>query len=219
MLPKMLSQPTDQLTFLFFTAVASGLAAGSITVINLARDFPSAWVSLIGVSFSLAAFPALAAAYAAGERHRFMAVLRSNAVSVAVLTVLAALGLVVFGRLVLGLYRGGAFDEADLNATVAVLSIFAIAVPLESLTLLLSRAIYATRHTLMQVAATLLAFATTVGVTVLLAPRLEILAIPVGFTAGMAVKALLLALVLAWRLQRFRPEPLAVPSGAGGRLA
>jgi putative peptidoglycan lipid II flippase len=219
MLPKMLSQPTDQLTFLFFTAVASGLAAGSITVINLARDFPSAWVSLIGVSFSLAAFPALAAAYAAGERDRFMAVLRSNAVSVAVLTVLAALGLVVFGRLVLGLYRGGAFDEADLNATVAVLSIFAIAVPLESLTLLLSRAIYATRHTLMQVAATLLAFATTIGVTVLLAPRLEILAIPVGFTAGMAVKALLLALVLAWRLQRFRPEPLAVPSGAGGRLA
>ena len=219
MLPKMVSQPTDQLTFLFFTAVASGLAAGSITVVNLARDFPSAWVSLIGVSFSLAAFPALSAAYAAGERRRFVSVLGSNAISVAVLTLIAAVGLIVFGRLVLGLYRGGAFDESDLNATVAVLSIFAVAVPLESLTLLLSRAIYATRHTLMQVLATLLAFATTIGVTVALIPGVEILAIPIGFTAGMAAKAALLALVLVWRLGRFSPAPLVEPSGAGGSPA
>lgn len=219
MLPKMLSQPTDQLTFLFFTAVASGLAAGSISIVNLARDFPSAWVSLIGVSFSLAAFPALAAAYAAGERRRFVSVLGSNAISIAALTLVAALGLIVLGRVVLGLYRGGAFDESDLDATVAVLSIFAVAVPLESLTLLLSRAIYATRHTLMQVVATLLAFATTIGVTVALLPRVEILAIPIGFTAGMAAKAMLLALVLAWRLGRFSPEPLAEPSGAGGGAA
>lgn len=220
MLPKMVSQPTDQLSFLFFTAVASGLAAGSISIVNLARDFPSAWVSLIGVSFSLAAFPALSAAYAMGERRRFVSVLGSNAISVVALTVLAALGLIAFGRLVLGLYRGGAFDEADLDATVAVLSIFAIAVPLESLTLLLSRAIYATRHTLLQVVATLLAFGTTIGATVLVLPSAGILAIPIGFTAGMGVKAVLLAIVLAWRLGRFAPEPLAdpaaAPSGAGG---
>lgn len=215
MLPKMVSQPTDQLTFLFFTAIASGLAAGSISVVNLARDFPSAWVSLIGVSFSLAAFPALSAAYAAGERRRFVSVLGSSAISVTALTVVAALGLIVFGRLVLSLYRGGAFDQDALDATVAVLSIFAISVPLESLTLLVSRAIYATRHTLLQVGATLVAFGTTIAVTVIGVPTLGILAIPLGFAGGMAMKLVLLALVLAWRLGRFRPEPLAEPSGAG----
>lgn len=215
MLPKMLSQPTDQLTFMFFTAVASGLAAGSISIINFARDFPSAWVSLIGVSFSLAAFPALSAAFSAGDRRRFVSVLGSNLLSVTALTLVAAVGLLVFGRMVLSLYRGGAFDESDLNATTLVLSAFAISVPLESLTHLLSRAIYATRHTLLQVGASLVGFAATIGVTVLLVPRVEILAIPIGFTAGMAVRVVLLALVLAWRLRVFRPEPLADTSGAG----
>jgi putative peptidoglycan lipid II flippase len=219
MLPKMVSQPTDQVTFMFFTAIASGLAAGSISIINFARDFPSAWVSLIGVSFSLAAFPALAAAFSDGDRPRFTAVLRSNLLSVTVLTVGAALGLIVFGRLVLGVYRGGAFDEADLAATTAVLSAFAISVPLESLTHLLSRAIYATRHTIMQVAASLTGFAATIVATIVLAPRLEVLAIPIGFAVGMAVRVALLALVLAWRLRVFRPERLAEPSGARRNLA
>lgn len=219
MLPKMVSQPTDQLTFMFFTAVASGLAAGSISIISFARDFPSAWVSLIGVSFSLAAFPALSAAFSAGDRRRFVSVLGSNLVSVTLLAVVAAAGLIVFGRMVLSLYRGGAFDEADLNATTLVLSAFAISVPFESLTHLLSRAIYATRHTLMQVAASLVGFATTIAVTVILVPRIEVLAIPIGFSAGMAVRVVLLALVLAWRLRVFRPEPLTEPSGAGANLA
>jgi len=95
-----------------------------------------------------------------------------------------------------------------------VLSVFALSVPLESLTHLLSRAIYATRHTLLQVAASVTGFATTIAVTVILAPQLEVVAIPAGFSAGMAVRVALLALVLAWRLRVFRPEPLAEPSGA-----
>jgi putative peptidoglycan lipid II flippase len=213
MLPKMLSQPTDQLMFLFFTAVASGLAAGSISVINLARDFPSAWVSLIGVSFSLAAFPALSAAFAAADRSHFAAVLRSNLLTVSVLSVGAAAGLIVFGRLVLSLYRGGEFDQADLDATTLVLSAFAIAVPLESLTHLLSRAIFATRHTLLQVGASLVGFGTTIGVTAALVASLGIAAIPLGFTVGMAVRVVLLAVVLAWRMRRFTPEPLTARSG------
>jgi putative peptidoglycan lipid II flippase len=217
MLPKMVSQPTDQLTFLFFTAVASGLAAGSISIVNFARDFPSAWVSLIGVSFSLAAFPALSAAFSSGDRRRFVSTLGSNLISVTILGLVATIGLLVFGRLVLGLYRGGEFDEDDLNLTVLVLSAFAISVPLESLTHLLSRAIYATRHTLLQVAASLVGFATTIGVTVALAPQLAVLAIPIGFSVGMAVKVVLLAIVLAWRLRRFRPEPLAQLSGSAVR--
>jgi putative peptidoglycan lipid II flippase len=214
MLPKMVSQPTDQLTFLFFTAVASGLAAGSISIVNFARDFPSAWVTLIGVSFSLAAFPAFSAAFSAGDRRRFMSVLGSNLISVTLLALAATAGLLIFGRLVLGLYRGGAFDEADLNATTLVLSAFAVSVPLESLTHLLSRAIYATRHTLLQVAASLVGFGTTIAVTVALVEDLEVLAIPIGFSVGMGVRVALLALVLAWRLRRFQPEPLTVPSGA-----
>ena len=62
MLPKMVSHPVEPMTFLFFTNVASGLAAGSVTVVSYARNFQSVPVSLIGISFSLAVFPTLSAA-------------------------------------------------------------------------------------------------------------------------------------------------------------
>ena len=60
--------PIEPITFLFFTSVASTLVAGSITTVGLARNFQSVPISLIGVAFALAAFPALAAGYAARDR-------------------------------------------------------------------------------------------------------------------------------------------------------
>ena len=68
MVPKMLSHPIEPLTFLFFTNVATTLAAGSVSSVSFARNFQSVPVALFGVSISLAAFPALSAAWAAGDR-------------------------------------------------------------------------------------------------------------------------------------------------------
>ena len=49
MIPKMVSHPIEPLTFLFFTAVASTLAAGSVSSVSFARNFQSVPVALIGV--------------------------------------------------------------------------------------------------------------------------------------------------------------------------
>lgn len=210
MLPKMASHPIEPATFLYFTAVASGLGAGSVTAVSFARNFQSVPVSLIGVAFSLAAFPTLAAAYAAGDRSQFRASLLMNVVTISVLTIGAAIGLFMLSGLAIELLLGGgAFDAADVALTSLTLSAFAVSVPFESLTHLLSRAIYATRHTLLQVAASIAGFGLTVVVTGLLAPRIGITAIPLGFAAGTAAKVALLAVVLIWRLRRFQPRPSA----------
>ena len=58
-LPKTISQPVEPLTFLYFTSLASTLVAGSVSSISFARNFQSVPVSLIGVAFSVAAFPVL----------------------------------------------------------------------------------------------------------------------------------------------------------------
>jgi putative peptidoglycan lipid II flippase len=215
MLPKMLSQPGEQLTFLFFTAVASSLAAGSISAISFARNFQSVGVSLVGVAFSLAVFPVLSAAYAAGDRPGFASALARNLLTVSALTVGGAIFVLVVGRPAIETFLGGgAFDAADVALTSAVLSAFAVSIPLESVTHVLSRAIYATRHTLLQVAASLTALFATVGATMLLVAPLGILAVPVGFSIGQAVKVALLALVLVWRLRRFSAEVDASPADA-----
>jgi putative peptidoglycan lipid II flippase len=204
MLPKMVSHPVEQLSILFFTGVASGLAAGSVTVTNLARNFQAVPVSLIGAAFALAVFPALSTAHAAADRSGFLRLLWTNLGTIAVATGFAAVGLALVGELAIGtLLGGGEFDEHDVRLTASVLAAFAISVPFESVSLLLSRAIYATEHTLLQVLATLAGLGATVGSTLLLLPGAGILAIPFGFSIGQVVKLLLLALALLVRLRAF----------------
>ena len=160
------------MTFLFFTAVATGLAEGSVSSVSFARNFQSVPVSVLGVAFALAAFPALSTAHAEDDRAAFLRILGTNLASIAVVTTIAAIALALAGelgiRLLLG---GGAFDAADVVRTLGLLVAFAISILFESVTHLLSRAIYATRHTLLQVLASLAGLGITVLATWLLLPR------------------------------------------------
>ena len=202
MVPKMVSHPVEPMTFLFFTAVASSLAAGSVTAVSFARNFQSVPVSLVGVAFALAVFPALSTAYATGDRRGFLRLLWTNLASIAVVTVVAAIGLIVVGEVAIRvLLGGGAFGDRDVALVATTLAAFALSVPFESLSHLLSRAIYATRHTILQVLASLAGLGITVGATLLLVDGAGIIAIPLGFTIGQAGKTALLALALAVRLQ------------------
>jgi len=206
MLPKMVSHPVEPMTFLFFTSVATTLAVGSVSAVSFARNFQSVPVSLIGVAFALAVFPALSTAHALGDRATFLRLLRTNLVSITLLTTAAALALAVVGEVAIRmLLGGGAFDAEDVALTSAVLAAFAISIPFESLTHLLSRAIYATRHTLLQVLGSLAGLGITVFATRVLLTDLGLVAIPIGFAIGQAGKVVLLALALAVRLRQ-RPD-------------
>jgi peptidoglycan biosynthesis protein MviN/MurJ (putative lipid II flippase) len=88
-----------------------------------------------------------------------------------------------------------------------VLAAFAISVPFESLSHLLSRAIYATRHTILQVLASLAGLAITVAATLLLVDGVGIIAVPLGFAIGQAGKTVLLALALWIRIRTLVAAP------------
>ncbi len=202
MLPKMASHPVEPMTFLFFTSVATTLSVGSVSAVSFARNFQSVPVSLIGVAFALAVFPALSTAHATRDRPVFLRLLRDNLVRIGLLTTAAAIGLAVVGEMAIRvLLGGGAFDAADVALTSAVLAAFTVSIPFESLTHLLSRAIYATRHTLLQVLASLAGLAITVLATQFLLAELGAIAIPIGFAIGQAGKVVLLALALVFRLR------------------
>jgi putative peptidoglycan lipid II flippase len=205
MLPKMASHPVEPITFLFFTRIASELAPGSVTVVSYARNFQSVPVSLVGVAFALAVFPALSTAYAVGDRRGFLRILWTNLASITVLTVVSAIGLILAGELAIRiLLGGGAFGERDVALVATTLAAFALSVPFESISHLLSRAIYATRHTILQVLASLAGLGITVWATVLLVEGAGIVAIPLGFAIGQAGKTILLGLALAMRLRTVR---------------
>ena len=203
MAPKMVSHPIEPLTFLYFTALASTLAPGSVSSVSFARNFQSVPVSLIGASFAIAAFPALSAAAAVGDRRTFSRVFGTNLATIAFFSTAAAIGLFLFGGIAIRvLLGGGAFDEEDTVRTTSILAVFAISIPLESLTHLLARGLYATRNTLLPTLASVSGFVATVLGAQALAPRIGLAAIPAAFALGMGVKVAILSVSLAPRMAR-----------------
>ena len=210
MIPKMASHPIEPLTFLYFTAIASSLAPGSIASVSLARNFQSVSVSLIGAAFAIAAFPALSAAAALGDRAGFSRLFGRTFATILGLSLVAALGIFLFGGFAIRLFLGGGeFDDAAADRTTALLLVFSISIPLESLTHLLSRAIYATRNTIIPSAASVAGFAATVIAADALLPSLAAAAIPASFAVGMGVKVAILGIALVPRIRGIGAAPVA----------
>ena len=203
MAPKMLSHPIEPLTFLYFTSLASRFDVGSVSSVSFARNFESVPVSLIGASFAIAAFPLMSAAAVAGDRASFRRIFTTNLLTIAVLTTVGAIGLFFTAGLVISIFLGGgAFDDADTARTATVLGVFALAIPFESLSHLLARALYATKNTILPTIASVAGFATVVLAAETLAPTAGLSAVPLGFAAGMAVKVAILAVALVPRMAR-----------------
>jgi putative peptidoglycan lipid II flippase len=200
-IPRVIAQPIEAVTFLFFTSVASGMAAGSVSSLSFARNFQSVPVSLIGIAFAVAAFPVLSRVAATGDRTRFGALVRDNVLTIGVLSALAGLALALVAGLAIRLLLGGEqFDDEDVARTTALLTVFAISVPLEALTHVLTRAIFATHETLLPVLASVVGLVTIIGVVELLRPSEGLMAVPIAFGAGMAVKVAILLVALRHRI-------------------
>jgi len=212
MIPKMVSHPIEPLTFLYFTALASTLAPGSVSSVSFARNFQSVPVSLIGAAFAISAFPIMSATAAAGDRRGFSRVFGINFAVIAILTTGAAAVLFVFGgtaiRILLG---GGAFEEDDIARTTTILAVFAFSIPFESLTHLLSRALYATHNTILPTLASIAGFVVIVIAGQTLSPTIGLSAVPAAFAIGMAVKVGILVVALAPRMARIGVRPLDTP--------
>lgn len=209
--PRAVAQPIEAVTFLFFTRVASEMAAGSVSAVSFARNFQSVPVSLIGIAFSVAAFPILSRAAASGDRGRFRRVVRDNVLLIGALSALAGLALAIVAGFAIRLLLGGeAFDEEDIAVTTTLLVAFAISVPLESLTHVLARSIYATRHTILPVIASVVGLAVIVVTLELLRGPEGLVAVPIAFASGMAARVAILVGALAWRV-RVLPEVAAEP--------
>lgn len=146
--PRALALSFNQFALIGLTAIAATLSPGSIAVFMFAYNLNSVPLSVIGSSYSVAAFPTLAAAFAMGRKEEFV-----GHVSIAARHILfwslPAIALIVIlrahiVRVVLG---SGAFDWTDTRLTAAALAIFSLGLVAQGLTLLLVRGYYAAGRT------------------------------------------------------------------------
>ena len=201
MLPKMISQPLPYLLGIFFLNFASSLAAGSATAMVTAQKFQSLPETLIGVSFATAAFPALAAAANAGDKRAFRKQFATTFATILFFSTVVMVGLIALGRLVITVvYKGGNFDETDVDQTTLIVTILALSIPLESLTELLVRSIFATHNTSWPMFATATGFVAGVIAALELGPYLGLGAIPIGYVFYTGTKLIVLGAVLQPRM-------------------
>ena len=147
-LPRTLTLSANQITLLLLVSIGSILATGSISVFQLALNLQSVPLAIIGVSYSVAAFPTLARMFAEGKKSEFVAQIGS-AMRHVIFWSLPALALVIVLRaqLVRVILGSGEFNWEATRLTAAGLALFVTSLTAQALVLLLVRGYYAAGNT------------------------------------------------------------------------
>lgn len=146
--PRTVTLALNQFALLILVGIASTMEEGSITVFNLASNINLAPLSIIGVSYSVAAFPTLARLFSSGEKQAFIDQMLA-AIRHVVFWSFPAIALIIVLRahIVRTLLGAGAFDWSDTRLTAAALALFIISLIAHSLMLLFVRGYYAAGRT------------------------------------------------------------------------
>ncbi len=147
-LPRALSLSMSEIAELGLIALAGLLASGSIAIFIFAFNLQAVPLAIIGASYSVAAFPTLAAALSRGEKETFLNHVATAARYVFFWSMPAtALIIVLRAHIVRVILGSGQFDWTDTRLTAAVFALMALSLTAQGVTLLLIRAYYAAGRT------------------------------------------------------------------------
>ena len=148
-LPRTFTLAISHLVILLLLSFASLQAIGSISVFNFSYNLQSISLSIIGVSYSLAAFPTLAHLFSSGDTKKFLAHILVSARHIIFWSIpVAVLFVVLRAQIVRVILGTGEFDWADTRLTAAALALFVFSVVFQSLALLFVRGYYSAGETL-----------------------------------------------------------------------
>jgi putative peptidoglycan lipid II flippase len=142
--PRTVTLSISHIAIFFLLSIASYMAAGSISIFNLAFNLQSVPLSIFGVSYSMAAFPALSRLFVLGDKEKFLSQFLSSAQHILFWVVPSSvLFIVLRAHIVRVILGSGEFNWTDTRLTAAVLALFAVSLVFQSLVLLFVRALYA----------------------------------------------------------------------------
>ncbi len=147
-LPRTIALSAHQVTFLVLVSFASVMAEGSISVFNLSFNLQSVPLAIIGMSYSVAAFPTLARLFSDNKIEEFV-----GSIVIALRHIIfwslpvVVLFIILRAQIVRTILGSGQFTWDDTMLTAAVLALFAVSLLAQSLVLLFVRGYYAAGNT------------------------------------------------------------------------
>lgn len=147
-IPRTLSLAAGQISLIAIVAIASLLAAGSISVFMFAYNLQAVPLTIIGVSYSVAAFPTLSRLFAGGEKETFVRYVETALRHIVFWSLPAMVFVIVLrAQLVRAILGAGAFDWAATRLTAAALALFVLSLLAQSGSMLIARSYYAAGDT------------------------------------------------------------------------
>lgn len=156
-LPRTIALSGTQLVMLVLVSILTIFQEGSVAIFNFAFNLQSVPLALIGVSYSVAAFPTLAELYTNGKRDVFARQIATAARHIIFWSLPAtALFVVLRAQVVRVILGTGEFSWSDTRLTAAVLALFVMSLVGQTLSLLFIRGYYAAGKTFRPIVASLL---------------------------------------------------------------
>ena len=147
-LPRTITLSLNQLALIIIVAIASTLEEGSVSIFNFSYNLQSVPIVIIGVSYSVAAFPSLIKFFSSGNREGFISQIGDAARVIIFWSLpITFLFIVLRAQIVRVLLGSGAFSWSDTRLTAAMLAIFAVSLIAQNLLPLLIRGYYAAGNT------------------------------------------------------------------------
>lgn len=147
-LPRTLTLATSQVSLMVLVSLASFMKVGSIAVFNFSYNLQSVPLAIVGVSYSVAAFPSLTKYFSKGEINNFLKQISDTVRHIALWSFLATVMFIVLRAQIVRVILGsGRFSWSDTRLTAACLALFSISVLGQSLCLLFVRGYYAAGRT------------------------------------------------------------------------
>lgn len=231
--PRAITLSLGQVMLLVLVMMATTMSVGSVAVLQFAYNLQSVPLAIIGMSYSVAAFPTLVSLLADKKQSEFNDyVLTALRHVIFWSTPVVVLVIVLRAQLVRVLLGSGSFDWADTRLTAAALAIFVVSLLAQSILLLIVRAFYAGGFTRLPLIVTFVgtlfsgAFAYGLYAWFMMSPsaqvfftklfRLEdvvgseVLMLPLGYALGVIVEVILM-LIFAGRTFGLQLRTLARP--------
>ena len=195
MAPRTMSLAISQLNLVLITIIASTLPSGSLAVFNLANNLQSFPVGIFGISFAIAAFPALSAV--AFDKKKLVKDLSLTVRQILFFIIPATIILLALrAQIIRVIFGTGRFDWQDTILTINTLGFFSLSLFAQALIPLLVRAFYARHDSRTPFIIGLISAAANIILSVWLSRRLGVAGLALAFSLSSIMNLILLWLWL-----------------------
>jgi putative peptidoglycan lipid II flippase len=201
--PRMLGLLANQLMLMSMTVFASWIGVGAIAMTTFAYNLNFFPVGVIGVSFAIAAFPALSHAAQTDNEEEFSDILSATIKQVFFFLIpITVVTLLMRSQIVRAVVGAGAFDWDATIATAELLGLFALSFIPQSLVYVFARAFFAKEDTFTPLFVGFGTLATQLALTLVLVPVIGLPGLGIAFTVASFVQAGILWLIFRFYLAR-----------------